>query len=115
MWISEPMPVTTRIITADSGSRRNASVDREVARRDPGEDASASIARTARRCPSSCHTAATDDGERRRASPAQATPPETALRQAPPEEGVDQEADERKQRNQSEHGIDRSPLTTSGS
>ena len=24
MWISEPMPVMTRIITADSGSSRNA-------------------------------------------------------------------------------------------
>ena len=38
MWISEPMPVTTRIISADSGSRRSVKPTLEVAGRDPGED-----------------------------------------------------------------------------
>ena len=87
MWISEPMPVTTRIISADSGSRRSAKRHLKIARGDPGEDASADDRARSARSPTSCHdrrqptrrTSASIASARRRR-------PETRLRQPPARE-----------------------------
>ena len=83
MWISEPMPVMTRIITDDSGSsrQREAAIVKspEAIQR---EDASATIARARPASRRACATTATADTrerrEHRRAGDAARDAPSTA-------------------------------------
>ena len=79
MWISEPMPVMTRIITDDSGSSRsvNAAVKSpDVIQVKTWLDDRARLGRAGRRAAT---PPTSDTSERRRASRAQATAPDAAF------------------------------------
>ena len=73
------MPVTTRIITADSGSSRSVSGDVKSPDVIQVKTVLLDRARLAAPADAAPAPAATRHGERRRASRAQATPPETAF------------------------------------
>src|SRR5215203_5969242 len=77
MWISEPMPVITRIISDDSGSRRRLKLAWKVPEVIQ-EKTVCEIARDSGGRPTSCQTAASERANEPSIT-AQATPPATDL------------------------------------
>ena len=79
MWISEPMPVTTRIISADSGSSSSVKSAWNVARRDPASRRAARSPATPAAAPAAGRPRRRPDANDADHAPRRRLPPDTAF------------------------------------